>query len=115
MENRLKQVAMCGKKNVKRKTMNKGYLRRAAAERRRTAEAYSPTPRTRQAAHPGRAHAPTGRAGRSPQRRAHPKGHRAFWGKGKKIPLSGCESETRGCVIKRFVGWRECYGRMRCR
>ena len=89
MENRLKQVAMCGKKNVKRKTMNKGYLRRAAAERRRTAEAYSPTPRTRQAAHPGRAHAPTGRAGRSPQRRAHPKGHRAFRKIAKKASCQG--------------------------
>ena len=90
---------MCGKKNEKRKTMNKGYLRRAAAERRRTAEAYSPTPRTRQAAHPGRAHAPTGRAGRSPQRRAHPKGPQGVSENRKKSVLSRGVRAVKGASV----------------
>ena len=63
MENRLKQVAMCGKKNVKRKTMNKGYLRRVVAERQRTPEAYSPTPRTRQPTQAEPTHPQAGPAG----------------------------------------------------
>ncbi len=51
------------------------------------------------AAHAGRAHAPTGRAGRSPQRRAHPKGPQGVSENRKKSVLSRGVRAVKGASV----------------